>query len=527
MKRDRNRLITLLILLVILFIFAFLLKWAEISGAPDEGITTWREELWYLVVTLTTVGYGDLVPHSFWGRVIGSLFLVGSIGLFSWLVSLAISLISGDYIPRMKLKSLGRKKWYIFDGDNERGRLLADQLSEEDTDTVIIFSGSDAPGGHRFLKKGKHPFLLIPLSLEDCLFLRKDARDEVLVFLLGDDEWNNYLAAKEIAATGCKVCCRTSACPDRTPDGIKLFSDSSAIGRLYWQDFPLEPSEKEIVLIGGRVFGESVLEKGILNNVFGPDRYTVYHTFGDFDHFRDRHARLRSVMAIDEEGAEGDAIYFHTEPWEQYPDLIEHADRIILCADTDEENLALYWSLKTYYPVSGKIYIRLTGMVEEPGITVFGSNKEIYQPENVLNNTLVSLGVRVNELYRTRYGGSSWEELSEFHRQSSIASADHLSVKASILLGETLRGRLTQVDSRRAFEVYQLTKDRDFDLYRTIEHERWMRFHAVYNWRYAEKRNNAQRKHHLFIPYGELPEAEQIKDDDAWMLLGEYANGNL
>lgn len=527
MKRDKNRLITLLILVVILFIFAFLLKWAELAGAPDEGITTWREALWYLVVTLTTVGYGDLVPHSFWGRVIGSLFLVGSIGLFSWLVSLAISLITGDYIPRMKLKTLGRKKWYVFDGDNERGRLLADQLTEEESDTVIIFSGSDAPGGHRFLKKGKHPFLLIPLSLEDCLLLRKDARDEVLVFLLGDDEWNNYLTAKEIAATGCKVCCRTSACPDRTPEGITLFSDSAAIGRLYWQNFPLKPSEEELVLIGGRLYGESVLEKGILNNIFGPDRRTIYHTFGEFDHFRNLHARLRSVMAIDEEGAEGDAAFFHTEPWEQCPELIERADRIILCADTDEENLALYWSLKTYYPVSGKIYIRLSGMVEEAGITVFGSNKEIYQPENLLNNTLVLLGIRVNELYRSRYGGSSWEELSEFHRQSSIASADHLSVKASILLGEPLCGRLTQENSRRAFEVYLLNKERCADLYRSIEHERWMRFHSVYNWRYDEKRNNSQRKHNLYIPYAELPLSEQIKDDDAWMLLGEYANGNL
>ena len=56
---------------------------------------------------------------------------------------------------------------------------------------------------------------------------------------------------------------------------------------------------------------------------------------------------------------------------------------------------------------------------------------------------------------------------------------------------------------------------------------RWMRFHTIYNWRYSEVRDNPLRRHNLLLPYEELALSEQEKDDDAWLLLGEYGSGNM
>ena len=49
---------------------------------------------------------------------------------------------------------------------------------------------------------------------------------------------------------------------------------------------------------------------------------------------------------------------------------------------------------------------------------------------------------------------------------------------------------------------------------------RWMRFHMLNNWQYAPVRNNARRLHPLLVPFDALDEADQIKDDYAWELLG-------
>ena len=50
---------------------------------PKANITTAGDAIWWGLVTITTVGYGDQYPVTPWGRVIGTLLLFAGIGLFS------------------------------------------------------------------------------------------------------------------------------------------------------------------------------------------------------------------------------------------------------------------------------------------------------------------------------------------------------------------------------------------------------------------------------------------------------------
>lgn len=68
------------ILLVSLSSYAILVIEAPI---PDSQIQTPGEALWWAIVTITTVGYGDFVPTTSSGRLVAGLLMLMGIGMFS------------------------------------------------------------------------------------------------------------------------------------------------------------------------------------------------------------------------------------------------------------------------------------------------------------------------------------------------------------------------------------------------------------------------------------------------------------
>jgi voltage-gated potassium channel len=53
--------------------------------APGATIVTASDAVWYLLVTMSTVGYGDVYPVTDLGRLIGSLIIVVGVGIFGTL----------------------------------------------------------------------------------------------------------------------------------------------------------------------------------------------------------------------------------------------------------------------------------------------------------------------------------------------------------------------------------------------------------------------------------------------------------
>jgi voltage-gated potassium channel len=48
--------------------------------------------VWWAIVTLGTVGYGDVVPHTAWGRVLGGVVIVCGVTFISFLIAIVTSL---------------------------------------------------------------------------------------------------------------------------------------------------------------------------------------------------------------------------------------------------------------------------------------------------------------------------------------------------------------------------------------------------------------------------------------------------
>jgi voltage-gated potassium channel len=85
--RDRagSALLSLLFIAVLVLEFGSLTILHVEKSAPEANITTASDALWYVVVTMSTVGYGDVFPVSNAGREIGTFIIVVGVGIFGTL----------------------------------------------------------------------------------------------------------------------------------------------------------------------------------------------------------------------------------------------------------------------------------------------------------------------------------------------------------------------------------------------------------------------------------------------------------
>ena len=84
--------ITLLLVLLVLSISSILMVQVESSSA-DANIKTGGDALWWSMVTITTVGYGDRFPVTLLGRTIAVVVMFSGIGIIGALASILASLL--------------------------------------------------------------------------------------------------------------------------------------------------------------------------------------------------------------------------------------------------------------------------------------------------------------------------------------------------------------------------------------------------------------------------------------------------
>jgi voltage-gated potassium channel len=59
----------------------------------DPAIGTFGDALWWAVTTVTTVGYGDVVPESTTGRLVGAALMLTGIALIPLITSVVVSIL--------------------------------------------------------------------------------------------------------------------------------------------------------------------------------------------------------------------------------------------------------------------------------------------------------------------------------------------------------------------------------------------------------------------------------------------------
>jgi hypothetical protein len=274
-------------------------------------------------------------------------------------------------------------------------------------------------------------------------------------------------------------------------------------------------------MIGFGNYGKAILERAILTNVLSYDQHVTYHIFGDASEFLATHDQLSKVFSINVESESKDSLIFHPGFWGEEHELLETADRIIICEDDAGKGWDIYGKIQLFYRTNSRIDVRSNRRT--PGVSYFGTNEEIYTPEQILRTKLNEAAITINDLFRKSVSHStkSWEELDDFHRESKIAAADHLLMKSRILLKDESITRLTAYVLSRAYRRYVDTKEREGmqEQYRKIDHLRWMRFYTYYNWEYGPKRDDRKKQHPMLRPYEELTKEQQKERDLTWELM--------
>lgn len=90
--------ITILLTILVLTVSSVLVLQFE-SADPESSIQTGGDALWYSIVTITTVGYGDFYPITAAGRVAGMFIMFAGVGIIGALASLLSSLLVGGGSP--------------------------------------------------------------------------------------------------------------------------------------------------------------------------------------------------------------------------------------------------------------------------------------------------------------------------------------------------------------------------------------------------------------------------------------------
>ncbi len=91
-KTHLNYILFTLILIVAASTIAVLV----LESSPTDEINTPLDALWYVVSTVTTVGYGDIVPVSPGGKVLGIILMIIGVGFFSLLTATLSSYFMRD-----------------------------------------------------------------------------------------------------------------------------------------------------------------------------------------------------------------------------------------------------------------------------------------------------------------------------------------------------------------------------------------------------------------------------------------------
>jgi len=122
----------------------------QVEAGPNPAIKTMTDGIWWSLVTVTTVGFGDITPVTFLGRIVGAVMMVGgmfTLALFAGIVG--SSLVSGVLSVREEqFRMSGYVNHIVVCGYDHSSHLLQEALKRAldlEQQRVVFFEDQERP----------------------------------------------------------------------------------------------------------------------------------------------------------------------------------------------------------------------------------------------------------------------------------------------------------------------------------------------------------------------------------------------
>ena len=256
----QNLLFALLIYLVI--------AWGLLDFAQEEALTPFSDFIYYIMVTGSTVGYGDMSPQTEMGKWITALFIIpGGVGLFA----MVVGRLAANAIQLWKARLMGHKKV------NVENHILILGWSEERTPHLIEMLLHEIKSSHQDIvlcsaQEIENPF---PSKIEfvhvsaftDQADMQKACVNKAKTIIIDLDKDNDIMAAG-------------LNCANENPDAhiVTYFRDAhlGTLLKQHCKNVECIPSiASEMIAKSAVDPGSSQLHYELVNNALGMTQYMV------------------------------------------------------------------------------------------------------------------------------------------------------------------------------------------------------------------------------------------------------------
>ena len=107
------------------------------------------DALYFSIVTISTVGYGDYVPKTELGKLISSLYILVGVGIGLYVMGNISEFFIGGYFKKVnQMRAMEKrikylKNHFIICGYGKSGRVVANKLEKEGAKYVVIDNNAE------------------------------------------------------------------------------------------------------------------------------------------------------------------------------------------------------------------------------------------------------------------------------------------------------------------------------------------------------------------------------------------------